>query len=81
MMNKVELVDLVKKIIACEETEEVMDAMIDLFDDNVPHPAGSDFIFLKKYEGLTPEEIVDKATDYQPIITPQYYDKGSTGKE
>ncbi|EAY24867.1 bacteriocin immunity protein [Microscilla marina] len=69
-MNKEELIDLVKTIIACKGTEEEMNALIDLFDENVPHPEGSDFIFMKKHEGLTPEEIANKVMNYQPIIIP-----------
>ena len=65
-----ELLQLVKKICKGEySTEEERDAMVELFERSVPDPEAADLIFHHKSE-LTPEEIVEKALSYKPLITP-----------
>ena len=64
IMNRVELIDLVNKIINCEGTEEEIDSMILTLEKNVIYPDISDLIF---YSEKTAEEIVDIALMYKPI--------------
>lgn len=64
-MNKEELIDLVEKIMKCEGTEDEIDNMIELLEENVLDPQVSNYIFK---EDNTPEEVVDKALSYKPIL-------------
>ncbi len=64
-MSREELIELVKKIMKCEGTEEEVDNMIDILEKNVIDPEVTNYIF---YEENTPEEVVDKALTYKPII-------------
>jgi len=68
-LSREELIILVEKIINCEGTEEEIDQMIEIVEKNVPHPEVSDLIFWDE-EDLSPEQIVDKALNYKPIILP-----------
>ena len=63
-MERTELIDLVNKIINCEGTEEEVDNMILLLEENIVYPDISDLIF---YDEKTAEEIVDIALAYKPI--------------
>jgi uncharacterized protein YukJ len=63
-MTREELIDLVKKIMAVQGTEEEIHQMVELFMKNVPDPSASDYIFHRNW---TPEQIVDKALSYKPI--------------
>jgi len=65
-LSREELIKLVEKIINCEGTEEEIDDMIHLLEKNVPHPEVNDLVFWG--DDKTPEEIVDIALDYKPII-------------
>lgn len=67
--NREELVELVRKIKNAEGTEEELDEMLELLERSVPHPEVSDLIFWDE-RNLNPEEIVEEALNYQPIITP-----------
>lgn len=64
-MSREELIELVEKIMKCEGTEEEIDNMIDVLEENVVDPYVTDYIY---YEENTPEEVVDKALAYKPII-------------
>ena len=64
-MSKEELIELVDKIMKCEGTEEEVDNMIDILKKNVIDPEVTNYIF---YEENTPEEVVNKALAYKPII-------------
>ena len=64
-MSKEELIELVDKIMKCEGTEEEVDSMIDILKRNVIDPEVTNYIF---YEENTPEEVVNKALAYKPII-------------
>jgi hypothetical protein len=67
-MTREDLIILAKKIRFAEaNTEKEMDEDIELFMRNVPDPHASNYFFSKKYEGMTLEEIVDKALSYKPI--------------
>jgi hypothetical protein len=68
LMNRDELVELVKKIKEDECSEDEINSWIDLLHENVPHPDASDLIFYSKEE-LSAEEIVDKALNYKtPLL-------------
>jgi hypothetical protein len=67
-LNKQELIELVRKL--CNSgyrSEKVLNKDIYLFKYNVPDPEACDLIFHHDPE-LTPEEIVEKALSYKPII-------------
>jgi hypothetical protein len=65
-MTREELVKLVREIMNVKgKTEEELSNLIDLLSKNVPHPAVSNLIY---WEDLTPEQIVDKALNYKPIV-------------
>lgn len=72
--TKQQLIELVRRIMNAECTEEEQDEMLDLLERSVPHPEISDLIFWDD-RNLTPEEIVEKALRYQPIIAPPPSDK------
>ena len=64
-MTREELIALVDKIMKCQGSEKEIDKMIELLEQNVTDPEVTDYIF---YEENTPEEVVDKALAYRPII-------------
>ena len=64
-MTRDELILLVDKIMKCQGSEKEIDEMIELLDQNVTDPEVTNYIF---YEENTPEEVVDKALAYKPII-------------
>jgi hypothetical protein len=68
-MTRDELIALVERIIRVEDSEEEIDHLIDVLMANVPDPAVTDLIYYHE-PSLTPEEIVDKALAYQPIVLP-----------
>ena len=64
-MTREELIALVDKIMKCQGSEKEIDKMIELLEQNVTDPEVTNYIF---YEESTPEEVVDKALAYRPII-------------
>jgi hypothetical protein len=64
-MTRDELILLVDKIMKCQGNEKEIDEMIKLLEKNVIDPEVTNYIF---YEENTPEEVVDKALAYKPII-------------
>ena len=64
-MSRDDLIELVDKIMKCEGTEEEVDNMIEVLKRNVLDPEVTYYIF---YEENTPEQVVDKALAYKPII-------------
>ena len=86
-LSKEELVELVRRIMNAEGTEEEIDEMIVLFNANVPHPDGASLAFYpegynhrRDWETIgdynpTPEEVVEKASSYKPLITPPPLDE------
>jgi len=60
-----ELILLVDKIMKCQGSEKEIDEMMELLEKNVIDPEVSNYIF---YEENTPEEVIDKALAYKPII-------------
>lgn len=70
-LTKEELVDLVRRIVAAEGTEEEQDDMMDLLEANVADPEVSDLIYYPPSGvALTPEQIVERALAYRPIQLP-----------
>lgn len=67
-VRREELIELVEKIMACEGGEEQMYRRVQIFENNVPHPAASDLIFWPKVDGNSAEEIVDEALSYKPNL-------------
>lgn len=65
-LKKEELIELVRKIMCAEGTEEEIDKWMDVLEANVPHPEVSDLIFYPKKE-MSPEEIVEEALSYKQI--------------
>ncbi|WP_197971938.1 bacteriocin immunity protein [Treponema zioleckii] len=65
MMSRKELIELVSKIMNCEGSESEIDKMIEVLKENVMNPEVINLIY---YEENTPEEVVDKALAYKPII-------------
>jgi hypothetical protein len=67
-LTKEELIKLVEEIRAVKyRTEEEGEILCDLFDSHFLYPAASSLIYFHKPR-LTPEEIVEKALSYKPII-------------
>lgn len=64
IMNRDQLIDLVRKIPTAEDSEKELDEMLEVLKKNVPDPRISNYIF---YDDLSPEAIVDKALAYKPI--------------
>lgn len=69
-LSKEELIELVKKIRNGEfEDEKERTILLERFRENVPHPEVINLMYYHKPR-LTPEEIVEKALSYKPIILP-----------
>ncbi|WP_405111639.1 hypothetical protein MHH28_03075 [Paenibacillus sp. FSL K6-1217] len=68
-LSRQQLIELVTKIVNAEGTEAELDQWLEIVASNVAHPGVSDLIFWHEPE-LTPEEIVDSALGYQPIVLP-----------
>lgn len=76
-MTREELIELGYKIMNCEGSEDEIDELIELFDENVPHPDGANlFFYPENYNARkddisqynpTVEEVVDKALSYKAI--------------
>ena len=64
-MTREELILLVDKIMKCQGSEKEIDEMMELLEQHVIDPEVSNYIF---YEENTPEEVIDKALAYKPII-------------
>ncbi len=76
-MTREELIELGYKIVNCEGSEDEIDELMELFDENVPHPDGANlFFYPENYNARkddisqynpTVEEVVDKALSYRAI--------------
>ncbi len=64
-MSREDLIELVDKIMRCEGTKEEQDELLELLERNLLDPEISNYIF---FEDNTPEEVVEKALAYKPII-------------
>lgn len=65
-LSKEDLIELVRKIMNVEGSEEEIDRMIEILKQSVPHPEVSDLIFWNEND-LTPEQVVELALSYKPI--------------
>lgn len=63
-LTRDELIELVRKIIDCDGSEEGIDEMTFVLEQNVVDPEITNYIY---YDEKTPEEIVDLALAYRPI--------------
>lgn len=45
MYDKQELIKMVQRVIDCEEDEDTIDELLEILDDNLPHPSISDLIY------------------------------------
>jgi hypothetical protein len=66
-LSRDELVALMRLLQRAEGTEEEQDAWLALVERHVPDPEVSDLIYHSPVV-LSPEEIVDRALVYKPII-------------
>lgn len=62
------MIELVRKIIECEGTEEEIDSWLQEIKSSVKHPAVSDLIFYPENDDMTPEEIAEEVLLYHPHI-------------
>ena len=74
-MTRAELIALANQILEGDGNEAEIDALMELFDQNVPHPDGSSLFFYPEHGSASgydssAEEVVDKCLAYQPIILP-----------
>ena len=68
-LNRQQLIELVERIKNAEgTTEKEQYYLISLFVENVPDPNAANYIFSLEYDGLSSEEIVDRALAYRPFI-------------
>ncbi|RAR45742.1 bacteriocin immunity protein [Paenibacillus sp. MDMC362] len=66
-LTKAQIVDLVTSLYNGEGSEEEVGEWIEWLQRNVPHPDISNLIYWPEKD-LTPEEIVEKALNYKPIV-------------
>ena len=45
MYDKQELIKMVQRVIDCEEDEDTIDELLEILDDNLPHPSIWDLIY------------------------------------
>ena len=65
-LSKKELINLVKRIIQVDGSEEEINEMINVLKKNVPHPSVTDLIFYSE-DDMTAEEIIEKALSHPSI--------------
>ena len=70
-LSRAEMIELLRRVIALDGTNEQIDDWIDEVEESSPAPFGfvSGLIYHSQPRG-TPEEIVDEALAYKPIIMP-----------
>ena len=64
-LSRIEMIELLKKIIDVAGSERQLDEWLYLIRCNVPHPEVGDLIFRTE---LSAEEIIDRALAYQPVL-------------
>ncbi|WP_228469111.1 hypothetical protein [Paenibacillus sp. JNUCC31] len=69
MSNHVHLIDLVRKLMNAEGTEDELDDMLNELEQELPYTEISNLIFWDDRD-LTPEQIVEEALAARPIILP-----------
>lgn len=68
--SKKDLIEVIRKLINVEFTEEEEAKVFSLLERSVPDFKELMRLIYWNDEELNPEQIVDKALSYQPIITP-----------
>jgi len=66
-LSKEELVSLVERIIRAEDSEQILDSLIEKLSCSVSDPNVIDYIYWHTPE-LSAIEVVEKALAYKPII-------------
>jgi len=66
-LSKEQLVSLVARVQEGEGSEEELEALLMLIDRNVPDPNVRNLIFYSP-QSLTPEEVIERAFAYRPIV-------------
>ncbi len=76
-MTREELINIGRRIVECDGTEEEINDLSELFDRNVPHPSGSNlFFYPESYDARkddvsnynpSVEEVVDTCLSYKAI--------------
>jgi hypothetical protein len=69
-----EMIELVRKLMNAEGTEEELDMWEDTLEKNLNYPELAALIYYPDRE-MTPEEIVKQALAYKPIALPSSLDK------
>ncbi|MFB8372199.1 bacteriocin immunity protein [Paenibacillus taichungensis] len=69
MSNHLHLVELVRKLMNTEGTEDELDEMLNELQQQMPYAEISNLIFWDDRD-LTPEQIVEEALSARPIILP-----------
>ncbi|MDR9743764.1 MULTISPECIES: bacteriocin immunity protein [Paenibacillus] len=69
MSNHLHLVELVRKLMNAEGTENELDEMLNELQQQMPYAEISNLIFWDNRD-LTPEQIVEEALSARPIILP-----------
>ncbi|MEC0106276.1 hypothetical protein P4H27_04925 [Paenibacillus taichungensis] len=69
MSNHLHLVELVRKLMNAEGTENELDEMLNELQQQMPYAEISNLIFWDDRD-LTPEQIVEEALAARPIILP-----------
>lgn len=69
MSNHLHLVELVRKLMNAEGTEDELDEMLNELQQQLPYAEISNLIFWDDLD-LTPEQIVEEALAARPIILP-----------
>jgi hypothetical protein len=77
-MTKNELIELGKRIVAAQGSDDKINELMEIFDKNVPHPNGSNlFYYPENYNARTTilsqynptvEEVVDQCLSYTAIL-------------
>ena len=68
--SKEELIDVVRKLIHVEFSEEEESEVLSVLEKSVPHFKELMKLIYWNDQELTPEEIVEKALRYEPVLTP-----------
>jgi hypothetical protein len=66
-LSREELIVIVQKLFDGVGEEEESCRWVQMFEDNVCHPSGSDLIFYPEQEFESAEQLVDFALAYKPI--------------
>ena len=65
-MTKTELIELVRRVMEADGTEEELSAIIDTVSRAVPYPGWTNLLYYNDRE-LSAEEVVAQALAYKPI--------------